>query len=138
MTHITSLELPQGAAYSERKAFARLTVMATVTATATQLITTTVTHTLSSASATSSVRATPQGGILEGGNPSVYDSKNPIILFIIQVGLENLDCTPAVLISWVRLQSSLSSPASYIIRFHCSASLESLQRSLVASYSGHL
>lgn len=30
-------------------------------------------------------RATPQGGILEGSNPSVYDPKNPIFLFIIQV-----------------------------------------------------
>lgn len=31
------------------------------------------------------LRATPQGGILEGANPSTYDPKNPIILFIIQV-----------------------------------------------------
>ena len=30
-------------------------------------------------------RATPQGGILEGQDPSVYDSKNPITLFIVQV-----------------------------------------------------
>ena len=30
-------------------------------------------------------RATPQGGVLEGINPSKYDPKNPIILFIIQV-----------------------------------------------------
>jgi len=30
-------------------------------------------------------RAAPQGGVLEGANPSVYDAKNPIILFIIQV-----------------------------------------------------
>ncbi|KAJ5115363.1 hypothetical protein NUU61_001122 [Penicillium alfredii] len=29
-------------------------------------------------------RVSPQGGILEGGNPSHYDSKNPIVLFIIQ------------------------------------------------------
>lgn len=26
-----------------------------------------------------------QGGILEGGNPSHYDKKNPIVIFIIQV-----------------------------------------------------
>jgi len=26
-----------------------------------------------------------QGGILEGANPSHYDKKNPIIIFIIQV-----------------------------------------------------
>lgn len=37
------------------------------------------------AMATGSVRAAPQGGILEGGNPTHYDSKNPIVLFIIQV-----------------------------------------------------
>ncbi|KAL3488111.1 Sodium/hydrogen exchanger family-domain-containing protein [Aspergillus germanicus] len=29
-------------------------------------------------------RAPPQGGILEGGNPSHYDPKNPIVIFIIQ------------------------------------------------------
>ncbi|KAL4809688.1 Sodium/hydrogen exchanger family-domain-containing protein [Aspergillus unguis] len=29
-------------------------------------------------------QAPPQGGIIEGGNPSQYDPKNPIILFIIQ------------------------------------------------------
>lgn len=34
---------------------------------------------------TNSTRAAPQGGILEGGNPTVYDSKNPIVLFVIQV-----------------------------------------------------
>lgn len=38
-----------------------------------------------SAAATSGNKATPQGGILEGGNPSTYDPKNPITLFIIQV-----------------------------------------------------
>ncbi|KAL4989758.1 Sodium/hydrogen exchanger family-domain-containing protein [Aspergillus falconensis] len=29
-------------------------------------------------------RAPPQGGILEGGDPSQYDRKNPIVIFIIQ------------------------------------------------------
>ncbi|KAL4942303.1 hypothetical protein BDV06DRAFT_165629 [Aspergillus oleicola] len=29
-------------------------------------------------------RAPPQGGILEGGNPSHYDPRNPIVIFIIQ------------------------------------------------------
>ncbi|KAL4913575.1 Sodium/hydrogen exchanger family-domain-containing protein [Aspergillus aurantiobrunneus] len=29
-------------------------------------------------------RAPPQGGILEGGNPSQYDPRNPIVIFIIQ------------------------------------------------------
>lgn len=47
------------------------------------VVTKTVTKASASASATS--RANPQGGVLEGSNPSVYDSKNPIILFIIQV-----------------------------------------------------
>lgn len=37
-------------------------------------------------------RVTPQGGILEGANPTVWDSKNPITLFVIQVG----DQPPAV------------------------------------------
>ncbi|KAJ5308547.1 hypothetical protein N7476_009203 [Penicillium atrosanguineum] len=32
----------------------------------------------------SSSRVSPQGGILEGGSPSHYDSKNPLVLFIIQ------------------------------------------------------
>jgi hypothetical protein len=31
------------------------------------------------------VKAPPQGGVLEGGNPVHFDPKNPIILFIIQV-----------------------------------------------------
>ena len=50
-------------------------------------MTTTLTKTVASTAATASstVRATPQGGILEGGNPTVYNSSNPIILFIIQV-----------------------------------------------------
>jgi hypothetical protein len=39
------------------------------------------------ATATNVVRVSPQGGILEGGNPTVYDSKNPLVLFIIQVGI---------------------------------------------------
>jgi hypothetical protein len=39
------------------------------------------------AAATGAARVSPQGGILEGGNPTVYDSKNPLVLFIIQVML---------------------------------------------------
>jgi hypothetical protein len=54
------------------------------TTTVTEVVTMTTTATSSTASST--LRATPQGGILEGGNPSHYDPKNPIILFIIQVG----------------------------------------------------
>ncbi|KAL2004749.1 hypothetical protein VTN00DRAFT_3277 [Thermoascus crustaceus] len=37
-------------------------------------------------------RATPQGGILEGGNPSKYDPKNPITIFIIQAGIIIIFC----------------------------------------------
>ena len=33
------------------------------------------------------VRAPNQGGILQGSNPSAYDPKNPILVFIIQVSL---------------------------------------------------
>jgi hypothetical protein len=55
------------------------------TATITDYVTRTVTHTASAVSPTGTVRAAPQGGILEGGNPTVYDPKNPIIIFIIQV-----------------------------------------------------
>ncbi|RMZ86357.1 hypothetical protein DV736_g6419, partial [Chaetothyriales sp. CBS 134916] len=35
----------------------------------------------------STVRATPQGGVFEGLNPTVYDPKNPLILFVIQAVL---------------------------------------------------
>jgi hypothetical protein len=45
------------------------------------------TSTLSAAlaAASNATRATPQGGILEGENPTIYDMKNPVIIFIIQV-----------------------------------------------------
>lgn len=57
--------------------------MATVTSVVTEL----VTRTASAAAATSSSsnRAPLQGGILDGMNPSVYNPKDPIITFIIQV-----------------------------------------------------
>ncbi|OBT95423.2 K(+)/H(+) antiporter [Pseudogymnoascus verrucosus] len=44
------------------------------------------------AAATTALRATPQGGILEGANPATYDPKNPIILFIIQVTIIIIFC----------------------------------------------
>lgn len=55
-------------------------------ATITQTVLETVTHTASAAaSATSSSnRAAPQGGLFEGLNPTHYDTKNPITLFVIQ------------------------------------------------------
>ncbi|KAL5357348.1 Sodium/hydrogen exchanger family-domain-containing protein [Aspergillus floccosus] len=37
-------------------------------------------------------RAPPQGGILEGGNPSHYDPKNPIVIFIIQASIIIIFC----------------------------------------------
>ncbi|KAB8238580.1 Kha1p [Aspergillus alliaceus] len=37
-------------------------------------------------------RATPQGGILEGGNPSHYDPKNPVVIFIIQASIIIILC----------------------------------------------
>jgi hypothetical protein len=52
------------------------TILSTVTATVTAK---------AAAAATAASRAAKQGGILEGANPSKYDSKNPIIIFIIQV-----------------------------------------------------
>lgn len=44
-----------------------------------------LTATLTSAIASSTNRAPPQGGVIEGANPSVYNPKDPIIIFIIQV-----------------------------------------------------
>lgn len=52
------------------------TIISTVTATITAKAT---------ATSVADQRAASQGGIIEGENPSKYDSKNPIIIFIIQV-----------------------------------------------------
>lgn len=56
------------------------------------LITTTIHDTItktvaasSAAAATASLKAPAQGGVIEHQNPSVYDPKNPIVTFIIQV-----------------------------------------------------
>ncbi|KAK0258409.1 hypothetical protein B0A54_05962 [Friedmanniomyces endolithicus] len=62
--------------------------MATITPTITDL----VTKTGASASASSTMRAAAQGGILDGGNPSQYNASNPIILFIIQAGIILIFC----------------------------------------------
>ncbi|KAK0126889.1 K(+)/H(+) antiporter [Cadophora gregata f. sp. sojae] len=37
-------------------------------------------------------RAVPQGGVIEGLNPTTYDAKNPIVLFIIQAGIIIIFC----------------------------------------------
>lgn len=55
------------------------------TATVTEFVTRTVNAT--AATGSSANRATPQGGVFEGVNPSHYDPKNPIILFIIQASI---------------------------------------------------
>ncbi|KAI9680855.1 MAG: K(+)/H(+) antiporter [Caeruleum heppii] len=49
---------------------------------------------MSSAAATpsSANRVTPQGGVIEGSNPSHFDPKDPIILFIIQAGIIIIFC----------------------------------------------
>ncbi|EFR00744.1 hypothetical protein MGYG_03749 [Nannizzia gypsea CBS 118893] len=44
------------------------------------------------ASPTSTHRASPQGGIFDGANPSHYDPKHPLTLFIIQAGLIIIFC----------------------------------------------
>ncbi|PGH13946.1 hypothetical protein AJ79_03361 [Helicocarpus griseus UAMH5409] len=51
-----------------------------------------VANTTASTSPTPTVRATPQGGIFDHSNPSKYDTKNPITLFIIQAGLIIIIC----------------------------------------------
>jgi Kef-type K+ transport system membrane component KefB len=55
------------------------------TATVTEFITRTVNATAATSSAAN--RATPQGGVFEHVNPSRFDPKNPIILFIIQAAI---------------------------------------------------
>ncbi|KAK5995370.1 K(+)/H(+) antiporter 1 [Cladobotryum mycophilum] len=50
------------------------------------------TATASAAAPTSTVRVAPQGGILEGGDPSKYNPKDPLTIFIIQAGLIIIIC----------------------------------------------
>ncbi|RDW71906.1 putative K(+) antiporter 1 [Coleophoma crateriformis] len=56
------------------------------------VVTHTVTTTVTSASASSTLRAAPQGGVLDGLDPTTYNSSNPIILFIIQAGIIIIFC----------------------------------------------
>ncbi|KAH7150208.1 sodium/hydrogen exchanger family protein [Dactylonectria estremocensis] len=44
------------------------------------------------ATTTAAHRAPPQGGVIEGANPSVYNPKDPITMFIIQAGLIIIVC----------------------------------------------
>lgn len=41
----------------------------------------------SSSAAAKASKVPPQGGVLEGVNPVVYNPSNPIILFIVQAGI---------------------------------------------------
>ncbi|KAJ6442818.1 K+/H+ antiporter [Purpureocillium lavendulum] len=66
--------------------------MSTIASAAVSVATKTLTVTAAAATATSDNRAPPQGGVLEGSNPSKYDPSNPIILFIIQVCLIVIVC----------------------------------------------
>ncbi|KAG9755215.1 hypothetical protein KCU59_g152, partial [Aureobasidium melanogenum] len=62
-------------------------------ATITAIVTDTITKTAAmSATASSTARAKAQGGILEGENPTQYNPKDPIIIFIIQAGVIILFC----------------------------------------------
>ena len=67
--------------------------MSTLTVTTTNVVTTTI----ASASATSTLRAPEQGGIIDGQDPTEYNKKDPIILFIIQAGIILIFCR---LLSW--------------------------------------
>ena len=75
--------------------------MATIISTVTKSVVHTATKTITSAGPSSTLRAAPQGGILEGLNPSKYDPKNPIFMFIIQAGM-HLTRTPVMF--WARLK----------------------------------
>ncbi|MCJ1404773.1 K(+)/H(+) antiporter [Xylographa trunciseda] len=66
--------------------------MASSLPTVTRVLTQVVTQTVASATPSSTQRATPQGGILEGSNPSIYDPKNPIFSFVIQAGIILITC----------------------------------------------
>ena len=75
----TSFTAPYTAAYPKHQAEKMASVsVSTVTVTVTAKAV---------AATTAAARAAAQGGILEGANPSKYDAKNPIIIFIIQASL---------------------------------------------------
>lgn len=70
--------------------------MATVTVTATVvsavLTTVSSTSSTSSATSTSATRVTPQGGVLDGIDPILYNASNPILLFIVQAAIIIIFC----------------------------------------------
>ena len=53
---------------------------------------TSLVSTASAATPTPTNRAPSQGGVIEGANPSVYNPKDPITIFIIQAGLIIIVC----------------------------------------------
>jgi hypothetical protein len=63
----------------------KASVMAT--ATVTEFLTRTINGTMVTAAANSTHRVPSQGGVFEGINPTTYDTKNPITLFIIQASI---------------------------------------------------
>ena len=67
--------------------------MATVTTTINQIITTTIASgaAASSAAAAADQRA-PHQGILQNGNPIIWDAKDPITLFIVQTAIIVIVC----------------------------------------------
>ncbi|KAF2089128.1 hypothetical protein K490DRAFT_64333 [Saccharata proteae CBS 121410] len=62
------------------------------TTTATNALSSMASRTVSAAAATSSHKVSPQGGIIEGANPTVYNPKDPITMFIIQAGIIIIFC----------------------------------------------
>lgn len=56
------------------------------------IVTSIITPTASAkpAATSATLRAASQGGILDGGNPSKYNPKDPITIFIIQVNVLRL------------------------------------------------
>ena len=76
----------------------------------------TVTATIIAQATASSVadqRAASQGGIIEGENPSKYDSKNPIIIFIIQVSRYESKASTALTVFTGRHHHYLHPPPAF-------------------------
>lgn len=68
--------------------------MATVTNAASIVASVVKTAAAAAATTTAAHRAPPQGGVIEGANPSVYNPKDPITMFIIQVRLPDTPVKP--------------------------------------------
>ena len=64
----------------------------TTAASLSQTLSQTLTTTMATATPTGGGRAPSQGGVIEGANPSHYNPKDPITMFIIQAGLIIVVC----------------------------------------------